>query len=119
MKISFELDGTLLADPSVQKLAESLNRSGFKFFWDRKKPYMRPMILTKRSEDDATDINFKKMLDQFGFSVNDVVFTNGRSKAEIIDEEGIDLHFDNSPDEVQLINKNCKNAKAVLVGYYG
>jgi len=117
MKISFEIEGTLLADSAVQMLALSLNRSGFKFFWDRKKPYMRPMILTKRNEEDATDLEFKKMLDQFGFSVNDVVFTNGKPKSTFIDENAIDMHFDFDPEEVSEINNNCQG-RAVLVGYY-
>ena len=120
MRISFELDGTLLADPSIQLLASKLNSSGgFKFLWESKKPFLRPMILTRRNEDEnqITDLEFKKLLDNFGFSVSDVIYTNGRPTHEFIDENGIDMHFDFDPFQVSEINNKCQG-RAVLVGHH-
>lgn len=118
MKVSFAIDGTLSEDEGVQTLATTLNKAGgFKFFWEGRSPFLRPMVLTSRSEEQwGDDLEFKKFLDYFGFSMADVVFTNHKSKSEFVDDLGIDLHFDDDPIEVDAINRQCK-CRAVLVGF--
>ena len=118
MKVSFDVDGTLSEDEGVQTLATTLNRAGgFKFFWERGSPFLKPLVLTSRSEEKwGNDLEFKRFLDYFGFSMADVVFTDHKPKSEFVDELGIDLHFDSDPIEVDAINRNCK-CRAVLVGF--
>ena len=61
-------------------------------------------IVTRRQESASEEVY--KVADELGIPHSRVYFTNGALKWETIKRLGIDIHYDNNQDELDLIDKN-------------
>ena len=108
MKISFDFDSTL-SEPQFQELAKIfLAIDGIEVF-----------VVTSRLRDaypihDNRDLF--KVTDGLGIARDNVFFTEGRTKAQLLDKLEIDYHFDDMEDEIDLIN-NSIGCHGILVGF--
>lgn len=100
MKVSFDFDGVLTTNDGIE-LAREYIRQG-NDVW----------IVTRRRK--MFDDPVYKVAKQLGIGTLKVIFTNGEMKWKTILENEIELHIDNNPDEVDLINENTE-AEAVLL----
>jgi hypothetical protein len=91
-KVSFDFDNTL-STKRGQTLAKRLITQGKDFH-----------IVTRRQESASAEVY--KVADELGISHSKVHFTNGKMKWETIKRLGIDIHYDNNQDEIDLIDKN-------------
>ena len=93
-KVSFDFDDTL-STKRGQTLAKQLITQGKDVH-----------IITRRQESASAEVY--KVADELGISNSKVHFTNGKMKWEIIKRLGIDIHYDNNQDEIDLIDKNTE-----------
>lgn len=92
MIVSFDFDG-VLSRPGWQVIAAYHLHEGDEVY-----------VLTARCEQQG-----QRVLDEaraLSIPADRVVFTCNRDKWEQIDPLGIDLHYDNNPDQVKLINED-------------
>ena len=83
MNISFDIDSTLMQSDQVRELAKLL--SHIRRNLERGHLLLNVVMITDRaSEEWEYDYNFKRLVDSFGFSMNDVYFTDGRDKVELL-----------------------------------
>jgi hypothetical protein len=91
-KVSFDFDDTL-STKRGQTLAKKL-------ITQRKDVY----IITRRQESASAEVY--KVADELGINHSKVHFTNGKMKWKTIKRLGIDIHYDNNQQELDLIDKN-------------
>jgi len=91
-KVSFDFDDTL-STKRGQTLAKRLITQGKDVY-----------IITRRQESASAEVY--KVADELGIPKSKVYFTNGKMKWETIKRLGIDIHYDNNKDEIDLIDKN-------------
>lgn len=117
MNISFDIDNALLGSEQVQALAKLL--SHIRRNLDRGYMLLSVSVITDRDRDEwEYSMSMKVMLDEFGLSVKDVHFTDGRPKVELVQELGIDVHLDSDPEAIAQINRKFPG-KGWLVNYAG
>jgi hypothetical protein len=113
LKISFDFDCTL-SEHHIQLIAHAMVLSGHEVW-----------IVTARCDDrkQNPDLSHEASVNRDLFRVakklqiptNRIIMTEGAFKWRMIDNLDIDLHFDDVPEEVELISRNSKRAKAVLI----
>lgn len=91
-KVSFDFDDTL-STKRGQTLAKRLITQGKDVY-----------IITRRQESASAEVY--KVADELGIPKSKVYFTNGKMKWETIKILGIDIHYDNNQQEIDLIDKN-------------
>jgi hypothetical protein len=104
MKISFDFDGTL-ARKRIRALAVSLQNRGHKI-----------SIVTSRNDDDMKNGNVYMAAAELGISPEEIIFTNGEPKYTHL--QGMDIHFDNNPEEVAAISKHLPELTVMLINNY-
>lgn len=92
--VSFDFDGTL-STPKGQEKALNLIKEGYRVF-----------IITARQSKDSKEVF--DVADKLGIRRSDIYFTNGKNKWETVKRLGIAIHYDNNPEQVDLINKMTK-----------
>ena len=90
MTVSFDFDG-VLSRPGWQVIAAYHLHEGDEVY-----------VLTARCPDQGARV--REEARALEIDADHVVFTCNRDKWEQIDPLGIDLHYDNNPDQVELIN---------------
>jgi len=117
MNISFDIDNALLGNEQVQALAKLL--SHIRRNLDRGYMLLNVLVVTDRDRDEwEYSMGLKILLDEFGLSVKDVHFTDGRPKVELVAELEIDVHLDSDPEAIARINKEFPG-KGWLINYAG
>lgn len=91
-KVSFDFDDTL-STKRGQTLAKRLITQGKDVY-----------IITRRQESASAEVY--KVADELGINHSKVHFTNGKMKWETVKRLGIDIHYDNNQQELDLIDKN-------------
>lgn len=91
-KISFDFDETL-STKRGQELAKQKQNDGKEIY-----------IITRRQSSANSEVY--AVADKLGIPKSRVYFTNGKMKWETIKRLGIDIHYDNNQDELDLIDKN-------------
>lgn len=95
-KISFDYDKTLSTEAGKQK-AEEVIKAGNEVY-----------IITARQEsDDNKDLY--STAEKLGIAKDHIYFTNGKDKWVEVKRLGIDIHYDNNQEQIDLINKNTKS----------
>ena len=92
--VSFDFDGTLSTKKGKDKAKELLAEN------------YRVLIVTARQSTDSKAVF--EVADKIGIRRSDIYFTNGKSKWSVIKNLGIAIHYDNNPEQVDLINKMTK-----------
>jgi hypothetical protein len=112
MRISFDFDGTLendfdgtlnLQKIKIQQLAKKYLKDGHTVF-----------IITKRYGPEFSHLGLKNehlkvliLAHILGIPLQNCIFTNREFKNNMIVNQKIDMHFENSEYEVDLIDKTC------------
>ncbi len=120
MNISFDMDGTLSDDfdGSINKQKEEIQGLALKYIKDGH----NVCIITKRHDESNKNLGIKnehvkvyELANKLGISK--VYFTNRAMKFSKIIDLKIDIHFENSESEIQLIKQSCKenNHKCITV----
>ncbi len=118
MNVSFDFDGTLddefdgcvnVQKEEIQGLAKKFVRNGHNV-----------CIITKRYDEKNSKLGKgNEHLEVFRLAnelgIEKVYFTNRIMKFSYIIDLKIDMHFENSDYEVQLINQSCKDHNCVVV----
>lgn len=120
MIISFDFDGTLddefggITNPQkdeIQRIAKNYVSNG-----------NRVMIITKRYDENNSHLGLGnehvkvyELANKLG--INEVYFTNREMKFSTIIKLGVNMHFENSDYEVDLINRFCEenNHKCIVI----
>jgi hypothetical protein len=92
MRVSFDFDGCLGDNKFVQLICKMFISAGHEIF-----------IITSR-DPQINNQDVFKMARIFGIKSENVILTNGTLKVHAFMQNQIDLHFDNSYDEVVAIN---------------
>lgn len=95
MKISFDFDGCLADNKFVQLIAKLFRDAGHEIW-----------IITSR-DPQMINKDVWELSNEFNIPTERVVMTNGNLKVHKFTELKIDIHFDNSFDEIQAINDSC------------
>lgn len=103
MKISFDFDETL-SETWFQRLARALITAG-----------VDVRVVTSRCSV-STNKDLWAIVDYLQIPVDNVHFTEGRFKAEILERNKIDIHFDDNMDEINVIRmiSSCKAVNLVI-----
>jgi len=108
MKVSFDFDGCLGDNKFVQLICKVFQSAGHDVF-----------IITSRDPQlDNRDV--WKLAEEFKIPFENVHMTNGSLKVHTFMILGIDLHFDNSFDEIVAINdmfKKSDDMPAILTNF--
>lgn len=99
MKVSFDFDGTVATKKGYELAQQYIQQNNQVY-----------IITRRRKEFNDPVLNVAKSL---GIPRNRVIFTNGEMKWKTILKLGIELHIDNNPEELKLIEENT-NAKTIL-----
>lgn len=112
MKTSFDMDCTL-SETFIQMICEAMIKMNHEVW-----------IITARCDDRLHNPNISKVnscnrdlfkiAERLGIPDERIVMTEGNFKHSKIKELGIELHFDDVPEEVELIVRNT-NCKAILI----
>lgn len=105
MKVSFDWDSTL-AEPRVQNLAKKFIEAGHEVF-----------ITTSRTENPPPHARWDNKIiytiaEKLGIPKENIRFTNYADKYEFLD--GFDIHFDDDPEEIRLIEENIKCVGVII-----
>ena len=92
MKVSFDFDGCLGDNKFVQLICKVFQSAGHEVF-----------IITSR-DAQMENRDLWKLASEFSIPKENIHMTNGTLKVHKFMELGMDLHFDNSFDEVAAIN---------------
>jgi 3-deoxy-D-manno-octulosonate 8-phosphate phosphatase KdsC-like HAD superfamily phosphatase len=103
MKISFDVDG-VLTTPQGMALARRKIAEGDRVY-----------IITARNESTMSTRVYE-IAKELGIPRLRVYFTNGEDKWKTIQRLGIDVHYDNNPEQVNKINDNTDH-RGELVKY--
>lgn len=104
MRISFDFDSTL-SQESVQFLAEILSSNKNNDIF----------IVTARTSRVEWNKDLFSVAEYLGVFKENIYFTEGSYKWEILQSLGIDLHFDDDREEIKLIRKNCPKMAAIQI----
>jgi len=112
MKISFDFDGTLddeFGGQIINHQKEEIQNLARKYVYEGHDVF----IITKRYGPEFKDMGLKgEYLPVYYLArelgIDKVYFTNREMKFSYIISLGIDMHFENSQYEVDLINQSCK-----------
>lgn len=100
MKISFDFD-SCLSTKRIQQLLSIMDRDRVEVF-----------IITSRDEF----VNNGDLLAVAeGYNIRNLCFTNGMPKSTVCNQLGIDIHFDDMPDEIAHIQAACPKTLGILV----
>ena len=103
--VSFDFDSTL-ATRKMQMLLSVFDRSKVEVF-----------IVTSRCP--TSDINknedLVKVAKAFGIEDDHIICTDGGWKSKTLEQIGADIHFDDMPDEIAMINNECTMTLGALV----
>ena len=99
MRVSFDVDGVLDTEGGKRIARRAIDRGDDVF------------IITARNERLSAGVY--EIANELGIPRLRVYFTNGADKWRIIDRLDIDLHYDNSREQVDKIEQNT-DAQAVL-----
>lgn len=108
MKVSFDFDGCLVDNKWIQMICKLFQSSGHDIF-----------IITSR-DPKLPNLDLWKLAQDLNISSENIHLTNGSLKVHMFMELGIDLHFDNSFDEVVAINdmfEGSDNLPAILTNF--
>lgn len=112
MRISFDFDGTLendfdgtlnLQKIKIQQLAKKYVSEGHTVFIITKR-YGPEMITSGLKNEHQKVLILAQILD---IPIQNCIFTNREFKHNVIVNQKIDIHFENSEYEVELINDTC------------
>lgn len=92
MKVSFDFDGVLTTRAGKEMLTKKVAFGDDVY-----------IITARKKSDSAVVYDFAK---RYQIPVTRVIFTTIGKKWQIIKEKGIQLHFDDNPDELRLILEN-------------
>jgi len=92
MKVSFDFDGCLGDNKFVQMMCKMFISSGHDVF-----------IITSR-DPQMSNTDVFRVSDVLGIKRENIIMTNGTLKVHSFMQNQIDIHFDNSHDEVVAIN---------------
>ncbi len=95
MLISFDFDCTLGED-AFQKLVRFIKMS----------PEARVIIITSRNKHGHTNTDLYGVAKRLGINDDDIFFTESCWKWRKIKELGVDMHFDDVPEECELISQH-------------
>jgi hypothetical protein len=98
-KVSFDFDDTLSTNRG-KDLAKKLMSEGDEIY-----------ITTRRQEKDSASVY--KVADELGIPHSRVHFTNGKLKWQLLKDLGINVHYDNNPDEIKAIEDKAPEIKAI------
>lgn len=101
MKISFDFDDTLETE-QMQKLAKKFIKEGHKVY-----------ITTGRLYHPYWNNDVFKLAQELNIPAEQIQLTEGADKHFFL--KGFDMHFDNNPNEIYLINKNIPECCGVGV----
>ena len=99
MDVSIDFDDTLSTQKG-QELASKMIDEGDNLH-----------IITRRQEEDSEEVY--KIADELGIPRDQIHFTNGKLKWEMIKRLGIKKHIDNNPDELKAIEENIPDVEVV------
>lgn len=102
MRISFDFDSTL----SLQIIQDMLK------CFDREK--VEIFIITSRHRKYDNEDLFQ-VAEVMNIPEENIFMTDGNYKWSICDQNDIDIHFDDMPDEIMFIQSNSNNTLGVLV----
>lgn len=68
-------------------------------------------IITRRSPEESEEVY--RVADELGIPRDQIHFTSGKLKWEMIKKTGVSKHIDNNPDEIDAIKENLPNVEAV------
>lgn len=109
MKISFDFDGCLKENKLVRFICSIMLKDNDVF------------ILTSREEELNNNHNsdLLQVVNELGINKDNVIFTNGKLKGSYVLENKIDIHFDNSYDEILDINSHFRsdNKPGILTNF--
>ena len=108
MKISFDFDGCLGDNKFIQLICKVFQSAGHEVF-----------IITSR-DPQMGNRDVWKLAEEFKIPFENVHMTNGSLKVHTFMILGIDLHFDNSFDEIVAINdmfKKSDDMPAILTNF--
>lgn len=121
MKISFDFDGTLddeFGGQIINHQKEEIQNLARKYIYEGHDV----CIITKRYGPELKDMGLKgEYLPVYHLArelgIDKVYFTNREMKFSYIISLGVDIHFENSQYEVDLINQACKekNHKCLVI----
>lgn len=112
-KVSFDFDGTI-GETRIQNLAELIIKSSV---------YAEVHIISAREVDQRKDIPDESGMNKdvyavaksLGIPKENIHLTNGSYKYTKINELGINIHFDDVPEEVALINRFSPQCQGMLL----
>lgn len=94
IKISFDIDGTLFNNSSVQQLAKDLSKRKNIELW----------IHTRRKEKDPFENReVYELADIYDIPEERVIFTDGQYKFNFLDNNNINIHIDDDSAEMAFI----------------
>jgi hypothetical protein len=105
MRISFDFDGCLGDNRTIQQLATALLAGGAEVF-----------ILTSRCKN-LWNTDLFLIASQIGINNDNIIFACDICKAEIFQKMKFDLHFDDNLTDVHKINTLSDRKPAMLVNY--
>jgi len=109
MKISFDFDGVLDTEDGQEFIRALLNAN--RLAGPMGRPFDICIVTTRFAKNDNSDLN--SLAAELSC---DAIFTNHEWKWETLEKLQIDLHIDDNPDEVHLINEKCTKCQALLFG---
>lgn len=68
-------------------------------------------IITRRNENDSAEVY--KIAEEVGIPKENIHFTNGKLKWEMIKKLGMKLHIDNNSDEIKAIKENIPEVETI------
>lgn len=109
MRVSFDFDSTL-TEPHVQEIAKALILAGHYVRITTSRPSKSYPIIGE-PECYFNNNDLYEVMREIG--IDDVVFTEGRYKAEFLQD--FDIHFDDDLSEIEEIKEKCKNCMVIKV----
>jgi len=103
MKISFDVDGVLTTKQGMALARRKITEGD------------RVYIVTARNEERMSKRVYE-IAAELGIPRLRVYFTGGEDKWKTIRRLGIDVHYDNNPEQIDKINQNTKG-RGELVSY--
>lgn len=100
MKVSFDYDDTLTTQQGIDLLQSHIAQGDEVY------------IITRRRKSFNEPVY--QLAKEYGIPKSKVYFTNGEMKWKTILELGIELHYDNNPDELELIDENT-DCETILI----
>lgn len=114
MNVSFDIDNALIESEQVRSLARFL--AHIRRTLPKGHQLIHICMITDRPRDEwEHSLSLKQLMDRFGLSMNDVYFTDGKEKRELIDELEVDIHIDADAEAVAAIN--AVDMRAWLINY--